>query len=108
MKNTNTFTRQFLMNRDETGRFIVKSYKTGKIYYVEPIYKGKTAQWGDIDPATKKVQGNYGKKYTGGITEKESLITQENGFEDITYIQGGSPFSEIQRRDEILFNSMHS
>ena len=31
------FTKRFLTNRDETGRFIVKSMKTGKSYFVEAI-----------------------------------------------------------------------
>ena len=31
------FKKRFLFNRDETGRFIVKSLKTGKSYFVEVI-----------------------------------------------------------------------
>lgn len=64
--------KRFLTNTDETGRFIVKSLVTGKKYYVEPIGNGH--------PATKKVEGDYGQKYTGCVSEKESLITPENGF----------------------------
>lgn len=44
---------RFLTNTDETGRFIVKSSVTGITYFVEPLYKGKTAVWGDLNPATK-------------------------------------------------------
>ena len=54
--------KRFLTNTDETGRFIVKSLTTGKKYYIEPI--GNPADWGDINPATKKVEGDYGQKYT--------------------------------------------
>lgn len=46
--------KRFLTNTDETGRFIVKSLTTGKKYYIEPIG----------NPATKKVEGDYGQKYT--------------------------------------------
>lgn len=72
--------KRFLTNTDETGRFIVKSLTTGKKYYIEPIGNGHPADWGDINPATKKVEGDYGQKYTGCVSEKESLITPENGF----------------------------
>lgn len=48
--------KRFLTNTDETGRFIMKSRITGIIYFVEPIYNGKTPVWGDVDPATKKLQ----------------------------------------------------
>lgn len=90
--------KSFLTNRDETGRFIVKSLRTGRTYFVEPIHGGERVKWGDIDPAAKKVTGNYGTKYTGGISEKDSMITSENGFSEITTVQG-SPFYEIERRD---------
>ena len=47
---------------------------TGRKYYVEPI--GGHSDWGDINPATKKVEGDYGEKYKGSVSEKESMITQ--------------------------------
>ncbi|WP_273238302.1 hypothetical protein [Flavobacterium lindanitolerans] len=53
---------------------------------------------GDLDPATKKLTGNYGSKYTGAVTKKESLITEENGFVNIGYFKG-SPFGAIEQRD---------
>ena len=75
---------------DETGRFIVKSLVTGKKYYVEPIGNGH--------PATKKVEG--GQKYTGCVSEKESLITPENGFKLIETLEAGmSPLSVVYQRD---------
>lgn len=81
--------KRFLTNTDETGRFIVKSLVTGKKYYVEPIGNGHPADWGDINPATKKVEGDYGQKYTGCVSEKESLITPENGFKLIETLEAG-------------------
>ncbi len=90
--------KRFLTNTAETGRFIMKSRITGIVYFVEPIYNGKTPAWGDIDPATKKLTGNYSSKYTGAVTKKESLITEENGFVNIGYFKG-SPFGAIEQRD---------
>ena len=92
--------KRFLTNTDETGRFIVKSLVTGKTYYIEPIGNSHPADWGDIDPATKKVTGDYGEKYSGCISEKESLITSENGFKVIEVLEAGiSPLSVIYQRD---------
>ena len=93
--------KRFLTNTDETGRFIVKSLVTGRTYYVEPIGSGHPADWGDVDPATKKMTGSYGEKYSGCISEKESLITPENGFKIIETLEAGvSPLSVIYQRDE--------
>ena len=80
---------EFLTNRDVTGREIIFYPETGKSYSVE--YLGGWSDWGDIDPATKKVTGSYGTKYKGSIEEKESIITKENGFDEI--VEGkGSPY----------------
>lgn len=46
--------KRFLKNTDDTGRFIYQSLVTGRKYYVEPI--GGHSDWGDINPATKKVR----------------------------------------------------
>lgn len=92
--------KRFLTNTDETGRFIVKSLVTGRTYYVEPIGNGRPADWGDINPATKEVEGDYGSKYTGCVSEKDSLITKENGFKIIETLEAGvSPLSVIYQRD---------
>lgn len=90
---------RFLTNTDETGRFIVKSSVTGITYYVEPLYTGKTPKWGDVNPATKQIEGDYGSKKTGAVLERESLLKEENGFENVGYFKG-SPFGEIDRRDK--------
>lgn len=91
--------KRFLTNTDETGRFIMKSRITGITYFVEPIYNGKTPKWGDQDPVTGKLTGDYGSKYTGAVTPKESLITEENGFKNIGQFKG-SPFGAIHQRDK--------
>nr|DAN43768.1 MAG TPA: hypothetical protein [Caudoviricetes sp.] len=94
--------KRFLTNTDETGRFIVKSLVTGKMYFVEPIGTGhEGGGWGDKDPVTKKMTGDYGQKYTGCVSEKDSLITEENGFEKIEWTEPGvSPMSVIEIRDK--------
>ena len=92
--------KRFLKESDKTGRFIVKSKITGKKYFVEPIGNTHAADWGDLDPATKKMTGSYGERYEGCVTEKESLITKENGFEKIELLDAGvSPLSVIDARD---------
>ncbi|MET3038082.1 hypothetical protein ABXT08_18495 [Chryseobacterium sp. NRRL B-14859] len=90
---------RFLTNTDETGRFLVKSSVTGITYFVEPLYQGKTAVWGDLNPATKQLEGDYGSKNTGAVKERDSLLKEENGFANIGYFKG-SPFGEIDRRDK--------
>ena len=92
------FREKFLTNTDDTGRFIVTSQRTGKVYYVEPLMgRHKTPEWGDIDPATKKVTGSYGKKYKGAVENDESMITSENGFVKIHELPvGTSPHHAIE------------
>lgn len=96
------FTKKFLTNTDETGRFIVKSKKTGRVYYVEPLDGDEKTVWGDYNPTTKRFEtGNYGGKYKGSIKPEESLITPENGFEKIHELQAGeSPLEYIERLDK--------
>ncbi len=45
---------------DLEKRFLKNTDDTGRKYYVEPI--GGHSDWGDINPATKKVGGDYGEK----------------------------------------------
>ncbi len=103
----NDFKKRFLFNRDETGRFIVKSIKTGKSYFVEVIDGDERTNWGDVDPATKKITGSYGDKYKGSIRKEESMITKENGFDKIhTLGVGESPLDYINRIDDEYFEKM--
>jgi hypothetical protein len=99
--------RKFLYNRDETGRFIVKSPKTGRIYFIEPIDGDERTVWGDYNPATKDFEtSNYGK-YKGSVKPSESMITEENGFEKIHTLEvGESPLEFINRIDEEYYKKM--
>ena len=93
--------KNFLVNSDDTGRFIVKSLKTGKTYYVEPIDNGNRTEWGDLNPSTKKLEGDYGSKHKGSIKESESLITEEKGFTNIkTLPQGYSITDYIEQLEK--------
>jgi len=109
--NKEEFAKKFLTNTDETGRFIVKSLRTGKTYYVEAIDGNQRNQWGDFDPVTKKFQGDYGAKYKGCIKESESLITEENGFTKIHTLtpetSTESPLSYIDKLDDEYYALIH-
>ena len=97
----NSIVKRFLTGSDDTGRFIVKSVVTGKTYFVEPIDDGQRTEWGDLNPATKKIEGDYGAKHRGAVSEKDSMITKENGFENITTLGPGvSPIDYINRIDK--------
>lgn len=83
-----------------TGRFYVTT-KEGRKFCVEPIDnslgKGKQ-KWGDIDPATKKLTGDYNGKEVGAIHENDSIITEENGFKNIVMLPAGtSPMGYINQ-----------
>ena len=85
------------INTTEDGKFYVKDEETGRTFLVEPLGYDKTG-WGDIDPATKKVEGNYGQKHIGSVKEKDSVVTTENGFSNIIDVPAGeSPFTVIER-----------
>ena len=93
--------KRFLTATDKTGRFIVSSKVTGITYFVEPIDQGKPNKlWGDIDPATQKLTGNYGNSSIGAVKAEDSLSTEDNGFINILTFKG-SPLGEIDRRDKI-------
>ena len=87
---------KFVTDTDHTGRFYVRSNRTGRTYFVEPIGL-PGVKWGDMDPATKKLTGQYGNKYQGSVHEKDSLITEENGFENVRTLDPGvSPLAAIE------------
>lgn len=97
--------KKFLTDTDSSGRFIVKSLKTGKTYYIEPLDDGNNTKWGDLNPSTKKLEGDYGSKYKGSIKRSESLITEENGFDNIVELgPGESPINYINRIDDEYYN----
>ena len=79
----------------------MSSFRTGRIYYVEPIFAGNRVEWGSIDPASGKLMHKKGDgKYAGAIKSNESLITIGNGFEKIHNLEVGvSPFAYIDHLD---------
>lgn len=69
----------------ETGRYFVYSKILDRLFCIEPIGDhpdNLRNEWGDINPATKKVEGSYGQKFKGSIKMKDSIIKKENGFKD--------------------------
>jgi hypothetical protein len=83
----------------KTGRFHFTI--NGRTFFVEPIDNSSAhhAEWGDVDPASKKLMtGTYGEKHRGSIHESESIITKENGFKNITMLPPGvSPIGFIEQ-----------
>jgi hypothetical protein len=78
------------MIMSNTGRYYVKV--KGRLFCIEPIDntlgKGRR-KFGDINPSTKKVEGDYGEKYIGSIHEDDSIITKENGCTNIHLCPAG-------------------
>ena len=83
-----------MKNAEDTGTYYIVDIKTGRKFCVEPVGNPRT-DFGDINPATKKIEGNYGMKYRGSIDEKDSIITEANGFKDIGYAQ--NPLDYIEK-----------
>ena len=101
--------KRFLTKTEDTGRFIIKSLVTGKEYFVEPLDNGVKTDWGDLNPATKKMEGEYGMKHKGSISEKDSLITKENGFDNIVTLPPGySPIEYIEHLDKMYEEKIKS
>jgi len=95
----NKIRNRFLIDSSETGRFVIRSLVTKRTYFIESIGKSYS-NWGDLNPATGKIEGGYGDKYRGSIDDTESLITKDNGFDDIkTLGSWGALMSEINKRD---------
>jgi len=75
--------KEFVTNRDETGREVHTFLETGKQFFVEYIEpkSGIRTDWGSYNPSTGNVENKKGAgKFTGGIKIEDSLITVENGF----------------------------
>lgn len=92
---------KFFRDMSETGRFVVVSSRTGRRYFVEPITGAKT-EWGSLNPATGKLMHKKGDgKYTGSVKEKDSLISEENGFKNVKTLEPGlSPLKYIEFIDD--------
>jgi len=95
---------KFLTHTDETGRFIYHSPRTGKKYFVEPM-GDPHRQWGSVDPSDSGPKGKLmhkkgDGKFRGSIDEKDSLITEENGFTNIKILEPGmSPLAYLDMID---------
>ncbi len=92
---------RFFRDRDDTGRYLIVSRRTGRRYAVEPIDNTPArVGWGDVNPATGDVEGDYGMKHRGSVKESESLVTEENGFLNVVTLEAGeSPEAYVERVD---------
>ena len=96
---TAEFRQKFFEDTDHTGRHVCISFRTGRSYYVEPI-EGKKVKWGDHNPATGKLEGDYGSKYRGAVSKNESIVSKENGFDVVHTLEPGqSPMEYIEKLD---------
>jgi len=81
----------------DSGRYYVIDLLTNRSFCVEPIDDKNRSKWGDVNPSTGEIEGNYGQKHKGCIQEKESIIQEKNGFKNISNLESGeSPDSKIQ------------
>ena len=105
----NEIQRKFLINSDDTGRFIVVSRLTGIKYFVEPVGTNVTG-WGDMVPGSglnSKMTGKYGQKHRGAVRKEESVVNEENGFQNVTTLEPGvSPLLYIDRIDQVRHQEM--
>ena len=110
MRKINEIKQKFLINSEDTGRFIVKSLKSGKTYFVVEAIGDPHLEWGSLDPATKDLNNKKGwKKYKGSIEENETLITKENGFDKIYELKPGqNPLGFIEVLDNKYLASLNN
>jgi hypothetical protein len=81
----------------ESGRYFVYM-KSGRKFCIEEHGTNHT-QWGDIDPATKKLH-KVKVKDVEVIDETNSIITKENGFKNICFLAPGtSPIGYVDALD---------
>lgn len=71
----------------ETGRYWVV-LKSGRKFLVEE-WGNNYVQWGDIDPATKKLH-KVAVKDVEEINESNTVIKTENGFKNICFLSPGT------------------
>lgn len=82
----------------ETGRYWV-IMKSGRKFMVEE-WGSNHVQWGDIDPATKKLN-KVRVKDVEEIDETNTMIKKENGFKNIAMLSPGtSPLGYIELLDD--------
>jgi hypothetical protein len=82
----------------ESARYTVVM-KSGRRFVVEEWGTNHT-QWGDIDPATKKLN-KIRVKDVQVINESNTIITKENGFKNICFLSPGtSPLGYIDLLDD--------
>lgn len=65
-------------------------------YTVEPVEINRPRSWGDVNPATKELTGNYNGKTKGACKPAESTVVESNGYDKVTVLaEGISPLKAI-------------
>ena len=64
-----------------TGRYWIRDWKSGRTFCVEPLEMRHEKQI-ELQPSETVVRDN--KKHKGTVAEKDSIITTERGFVNIT------------------------
>ena len=107
MKQMRLTHKDFLINSEDTGRFLITSKASGKTYFIEPQGDAHI-EWGSVDVTTGNMNTKKGWKKNKGSTEREdSLITTENGFKNITTLgKGESPLAYIERIDKEFLENL--
>jgi len=92
--------KRFLVNTENTGRFIVISIRTGRKYFVEAI-GDPHIQWGSVDVSTGNMNTKKGwKRFRGSIDEEDSMINDKD-FKEVHQLSAGtSPLKYIDTLDE--------
>ena len=88
----NTVLKNFLVDSEKSGRHIVSSLRTGRKYYVEPIFKSSFPYW----EYPLMMEERIG---TGSVRERDSVITKEIGFDEVHLVDAGSPYEKINQLD---------
>ena len=98
--------KEFLTNRDETGRLIVDMLDgTGKSYMVEFIEPkgGVRTNWGSYNPSTGNVENKKGAgKFKGSTKIEDSLLTPDNGFTETEIKSGASYMYSVTEKHNIF------
>ncbi|MBW3655249.1 MAG: hypothetical protein KY444_04030 [Gemmatimonadetes bacterium] len=68
-----------------TGRYFIRDRQSGRVFCVEPI----NARDQKLDDKLWS-NGGIDQVHGGAIPEEESIITPENGFQNITYLPPGT------------------
>jgi hypothetical protein len=93
--------KNFLVDSENTGRHIVTSIRTGRKYYVEPVFKSAFPSFSYEYDFFSQTDGSLMEEFIYGCVPPESsIVTKENGFDEVHFIDSGSPYDKINEIDK--------